>query len=90
MTTTIQVRSTSKNKKAVQKILAELGLDMSTAINLYLVQIILHGGIPFPVTTENGMTPEQENEILKELAKAKRSKKSYSSAKSAHEAILSS
>jgi DNA-damage-inducible protein J len=86
--TTIQVRSPAKNKKAAQKILQDLGLDLSTAINLYLVQIIQHGGIPFPVTTENGMTPEQENEILKELATAKRSTKSYSSARAAHKAIL--
>ena len=88
--TTIQVRSPLKQKKAVQKILKELGLDLSTAINLYLVQIIKHGGIPFAITTENGMTIEEENDILKELTEAKRSKKRYASAKAAHKAILNS
>ncbi|MBT3835047.1 type II toxin-antitoxin system RelB/DinJ family antitoxin [Candidatus Peribacteria bacterium] len=88
--TTIQVRTPSKTKANVQKILSELGLDMSTAINIYLVQIEKHGGIPFPLITENGMTEEQENEILREIADAKRSKKVYSSAKEAHKAILGS
>ncbi len=86
--TTIQVRTEDKTKKAAQLILSKLGLDLSTAINIYLVQIIEKKGIPFDVLTENGLTPAEEDEILKELASAKRSKKSYASAEEAHRAIL--
>jgi len=86
--TTIQVRSPLKNKKAVQKILEELGLDMSTAINLYLVQIIKHGGIPFPILTENGMTPEAEEAILKETEEIIKNGETYPNIKAAHKAIL--
>ncbi|PIQ76555.1 type II toxin-antitoxin system antitoxin, RelB/DinJ family [Candidatus Peregrinibacteria bacterium CG10_big_fil_rev_8_21_14_0_10_49_24] len=86
--TTIQVRTKEKTKKTAQKILSALGMDMSTAINLYLVQIIEHKGIPFAITTENGMTPEEEAQILNDLMNAKKSKRTYSSAKEAHKAIL--
>ncbi len=86
--TTIQVRTESKTKKAAQVILGKLGLDLSTAINIYLVQIIEKKGIPFDILTENGLTPSEEDEILKELAWTKKYGKKYSSAKSLHEAIL--
>jgi len=86
--TTIQVRTNERTKKTAQQILKKLGLDLSTAINIYLVQIIEKKGIPFEVLTENGLTPAEEEEILKELASAKRSKKSYASAEEAHRAIL--
>ena len=86
--TTIQIRTQTKRKKNVQKILSELGLDMSTAINIYLVQIEEQGGIPFPVLTENGMTLKAERDILASAEDARKSKKAYSSTKSAHKAIL--
>lgn len=86
--TTIQIRTQEKTKKNVQKILAELGLDMSTAINMYLVQIEKVGGIPFPILTENGMTPEAEDLILKEAEWARKHGKSYSSARELHDAIM--
>ncbi len=47
--TTIQIRTDEKTKKAVQKILKKLGLDLSTAINMYLAQIVKYQGIPFPI-----------------------------------------
>lgn len=86
--TTIQIRTDERTKKIAQQILGKLGMDLSTAINIYLVQIIEKKGIPFEILTENGLTEAEEREILKELAAAKRSKKSYSSAKAAHKAIL--
>jgi DNA-damage-inducible protein J len=84
---TIQVRTQEKTKKTAQRILADLGLDLSSAINIYLLQIIKHGGIPFEIITENGMTPEEEREILQEIASAKR-KKGYTSVDAMHRAIL--
>lgn len=88
MTTTIQVRTNQATKKTAQLILAKLGLDLSTAINIYLVQIIEKQGIPFEVVTENGMTPAAEEKILKELAWAKKHGKRYTSAKEMHDDIL--
>ena len=88
MTTTIQIRTNQITKKAAQQILEKLGLDLSTAINIYLVQIIEKQGIPFEVVTENGLTPAEEDKILKELAWAKKYGKRYRSARELHEAIL--
>lgn len=85
---TIQVRTNDKTKKKVQKILSELGLDMSSAINLYLEQIVITESIPFPIRTANGFTPAQEQEILRESKEAMRSGKTYSSVEELHRDIL--
>ena len=83
--TTIQIRTQENLKKKAQKVLSELGLDMSTAINMYLVQITKQGGIPFHILTENGMTMLAERKILLAEADARKSKKTYSSAKDVHD-----
>lgn len=62
---TIQIRIDKETKNSVRRILDELGLDMSTAIKMYLRQIVLNEGLPLDFTTENGMTLQQELELLK-------------------------
>lgn len=86
--TTIQVRTDERTKKTAMQILGNLGMDLSTAINIYLVQIIKRKGIPFRIVTENGLTPAEENTILQEMAWAKKHGKRYSSAKEMHDDIL--
>ncbi len=39
-------------KKQAQELFADLGLDLSTAINIYLKKAISEQGIPFDVTRE--------------------------------------
>lgn len=68
--TTIQVRIDEKTKDSVKRILDELGLDMSTAIKMYLKQIVLNEGLPLDFLTENGMTLRQELELLKAVEEA--------------------
>lgn len=72
--TTIQVRIDNKTKQSAQKVLNELGLDMSSAIKVYLKQIILHQGIPLRLVTPNGLTPAEEKVILTASAEAKHGK----------------
>jgi len=48
-TTNINIRTDSKLKKQAQLILEDLGLDMSTAINIYLNQIVYRQAIPFEI-----------------------------------------
>jgi len=86
--TTIQVRTEEGTKKTVMQILERLGLDLSTAINIYLVQIIERNGIPFEVVTENGLTKNEEKKILQELAWAKKYGKKYASTKAMFKDIL--
>lgn len=61
----IQIRIDEATKKAAKTVLDALGIDMSSAIKVYLKQIIIHGGIPFKLVTENGLTPEEEKTILR-------------------------
>lgn len=72
--TTIQVRIDNKTKQSAQKVLNELGLDMSSAIKVYLKQITLHQAIPLRLVTANGLTPAEENAIALASAEAKQGK----------------
>lgn len=48
-TSNVNVRVDADIKSQVNDILNSLGLDMSTAINMYLHQIIENNGIPFMI-----------------------------------------
>lgn len=61
---TVQIRIKDDVKEHAKEILDTLGLDMSGAITLFLHQVIIKKGIPFPVMTENGFSPEFEREVL--------------------------
>ena len=58
MSSTITVRVEDKTKKEAGAIFKEIGLDMSSAINVFLKQVIRSKGIPFPVSmdTPNSIT----------------------------------
>lgn len=60
--TTLNLRVNPAVKKQAEEILAELGIPMSTAINMYLRQINLTGGIPFSIEL-----PKAPDEINAEL-----------------------
>lgn len=48
-TTPTQIRVDAEIKKEATALFSELGLDMSSAVNLFLHQCVLRGGLPFPV-----------------------------------------
>lgn len=58
-TATLNLRVNPTVKEQAEMVLARLGVPMSTAINMYLNQISLTGGIPFAVTLPK--TPEDIN-----------------------------
>ena len=49
LTTAINVNVDSKIKEEATNILKGLGLNMSTAINMFLAQVVKRDGIPFEV-----------------------------------------
>ena len=49
-TATLNLRVNPEVKERAEKVLAQLGVPMSTAINMYLNQISLTGGIPFSIS----------------------------------------
>ncbi len=70
----IQLRIDDKTKDSAKKVLDEIGIDMSSAIKVYLRQIVINKGIPFKLITENGFTPEEERTILKSSEEAREGK----------------
>ena len=49
-TATLNLRVNPAVKRRAEEVLSRLGIPMSTAIDMYLNQISLTGGIPFAVT----------------------------------------
>jgi DNA-damage-inducible protein J len=50
--TSMTIRTDKEIKQQAQQIFSELGVDMSTAINVFLRQVIKYQGFPFDVTLE--------------------------------------
>lgn len=50
--TSMTVRTNKEIKQQAQEIFSELGMDMSTAINVFLRQTIRYHGFPFELTLE--------------------------------------
>ena len=66
MTVPTQVRIDADVKRQASKIFATLGIDMSTAMNIFLRQCIMKGGLPFNVEI-----PKFNEETLKAIDEAK-------------------
>ena len=49
-TATVFTRVAPEVKEQAELILEELGIPMSSAINIFLKQVILHQGLPFPLS----------------------------------------
>ncbi|MGN1158874.1 MAG: type II toxin-antitoxin system RelB/DinJ family antitoxin [Lachnospiraceae bacterium] len=49
-TTNISIRMDSELKVQAEKLFAELGMNISTAFNIFVRQSIREGGIPFEIT----------------------------------------
>jgi len=76
---TIQIRIDAKTKREARKTLDALGLDMSSAVKLFLTNVVIRQGIPLDLRTENGFTLEQEHRLITETEEAKRSGKRFTS-----------
>ena len=77
-TTPTQVRIDTDIKKSATELFSSLGLDMSGAINMFLHQCVLRGGIPFNIEM-----PQYSQKTIKAMEEAERissdsSVKSYS------------
>ena len=66
-TTPTQVRIDSDIKAAATELFSTLGLDMSGAVNLFLHQCVLRGGLPFAVEM-----PNYSAKTLEAMAEARR------------------
>ena len=75
LTSAINVNVDAKVKEEATAILKDLGLNMSTAINMFLVQVIKKDGIPFEI-----VNPKPSKDLiraLKELEDMETGQKDY-------------
>lgn len=51
--TSISIRMDEDLKKEAEVLFGELGMNMSTAVNIFIRQSLRQGGIPFEITMQN-------------------------------------
>lgn len=66
-TTPTQIRIDTSIKQQASALFGRLGLDMSSAVNLFLHQCVLRGGLPFTVEL-----PAYNQKVLDAMAEAKK------------------
>lgn len=62
-----QIRIDADTKQQATVLFNQLGLDMSSAVNLFLRQCIMRGGLPFVVEV-----PQYNQSVLDAMAEAKK------------------
>lgn len=53
-TATVSMRIDAKTKEETEQVLESIGLNMSTAFNMFCKQVVIHQGIPFSVKKAQG------------------------------------
>lgn len=66
-TSPTQIRIEQTIKEEANILFAKLGMDMSSAVNMFLRQCVLRGGLPFPVEL-----PRYNQETINAMIEAKR------------------
>ncbi len=61
-----QVRIDETLKKQAAELFSQLGIDMSSAVNMFLKQCVMRGGLPFEVAL-----PRYKQEVLEAMEEAK-------------------
>lgn len=84
-TTNINVRVDKKVKEQAESLFSDLGLNMSTAIVMFLKSALMHRGLPFDVRLE---TPNAETRAaLAEYEEMRRNPEAYKTYSSFAEAM---
>lgn len=53
-TATVSMRIDTKTKEETEQVLESIGLNMSTAFNMFCKQVVIHQGIPFSIMRARG------------------------------------
>ncbi len=69
--TTINIRIDEITKNEANQTLSKMGMDMSTAIKIFLNQIILEGGLPFTPSTKRRAVRAMWDKEVEEALKTK-------------------
>ena len=71
--TTLNIRIENNVKSKASKTLASLGLDMSTAVKMFLNQVVVEQGLPFTPTRNPIMIKAKWDREVKEALKSGKS-----------------
>ena len=85
MNTTIQIRIDARLKSKSQKILSDLGMDLTSGVKLFLGQLVQERGLPFKASRDPKMIRKEWD---KEVAWALKHGKSYTSTKEMFDDIM--
>ena len=83
----INIRVDSNVKAQAQRLFADLGMDLTTAVNVFLRQSIEQGGIPFMIRRRYGAETEQAIKEAQDIINGKAEAKAYSSARELFEEL---
>ncbi len=83
MNTTINIRIDKKVKKEAVYTLSELGLDMSTAVKMFLSQVVAEQGLPFTPRRNAAAIRKEWDAQVKEALNGPR----YKTAEDLHRAL---
>jgi len=83
--TTLNIRIEENVKNKANKTLSSMGLDMSTAVKMFLNQVITENGLPFTPTKNMSVIKERWD---REVSDALKNGKRYTSAKTLLNDIL--
>ena len=88
MTTSMTIRMDPEIKKESQELFRSLGLDMTTAINLFLRQSLMHRGLPFEVRQPRyNAETEAAMQETRDILAGRKKVKSYASVEEAFQEL---
>ena len=65
----IHVRLPRKLKRSAQKVIEANGMDISAAVRLFFMHIVLQGTIPLPWIKVGGLSPKYKEDLLRQMGK---------------------
>ena len=65
----IQIRIDDELKREAEALFSDLGLDVPTAIRLFLKQSLIHNGIPFAIARPDDFFNDYNLQVLKKSIK---------------------
>ena len=73
--TQVSIRIDDSVKEKASAIFDELGINMSSAVNIFLKQVIRRGCLPFEMTTESSQAKERRESLESLLSFASRNRR---------------
>ena len=83
--TVVNVRTDAATKRKAKRVFEQMGIDLSTGVNMFLARVAQDKALPFTPRTINGFTPEFEARILREMKHAEKYGKHYTAREVMHE-----